>query len=424
MYKIKEYGNGVRLVYRKMEGVSSVSLGFWVNAGSRNEPASTNGISHFLEHLLFKGSKKYTGAEIKEFIEGRGGTLNAFTSEENTCYYAKFLGRHLNKVFAVLSDMVQRPLLTGSDIEKERTVIIEEIKMYKDLPQFQVAEVFDDMLWPAHPLGRNIAGTIETVGAIGRGALSAYHGQWYSPANIVIACAGDLDTGLLEDRVEAACARQKTISSGAFEPFGAHDQNPQIKLVDKDIEQTHIQIGFPSLQRAHRDRFVEGLIHVILGGNMSSRLFNEVREKKGLAYEIASHVKRLKDTGVFFVHAGIDSRNLLEAVRVIFQELNKMKDRKVPAEELRRAKDFLIAQSEMALDDTMEHMLWIGDALTNLGFLQTKEEIRRQIERVTEADIRRVAEGIVCWRRLRMAAVGPGINACHDPLHRIVRKLS
>lgn len=419
MYKIREYGNSVRLVYRKMKGVSSVALGFWVNAGSRNEPAATNGVSHFLEHLLFKGSKKYSGDQIKENIEGLGGSLNAFTSEENTCYYAKFLGRHLKKVFGVLSDMVLHPVLKESDIEKERTVIIEEIKMYKDLPQFQVAEVFDELLWPHHPLGRNIAGSIETVRAISRGVLSGYHSQWYSPANIVIACAGDLDEELLEDSVERIYAGLKAAAVGRIEPFVAHHQGPQIKLVAKDIEQTHIHIGFPSLWRAHRDRFVQGLIHVILGGNMSSRLFNEVREKKGLAYEIATHVKRLKDTGVFFVHAGIDSRNLVEASRVIFQELDRMSHQKVPAGELRRAKDFLTAQSEMALDDTMEHMLWIGDSLMNLGFLQTKEEVRRHIERISAADILRVAEEMISWRRLYVAAVGPGVDAYQEKMRQM-----
>ncbi|MDD5574845.1 MAG: pitrilysin family protein, partial [Candidatus Omnitrophica bacterium] len=304
-----------------------------------------------------------------------------------------------------------------------RTVIIEEIKMYKDLPQFQIAEVFDEMLWPGHPLGRNIAGSMETVGAISRRSLVDYHARWYNPANIVIACAGNLDEDLLEERVKTTYGRLIKIPAGNFEPFVAHHRGPQIKLAAKDIEQTHLQIGFPSMARAHCDRFVQGLIHVILGGNMSSRLFNEVREKKGLAYEIATHVKRLKDTGVFFVHAGIDSRKLVEAARVIFQELDKMRSERVPAEELRRAKDFLVAQSEMALDDTMEHMLWIGDALTNMGFLQTKEEIRRQIERVTAADIRRVAEEIFCWRRLHVAGVGPGISACQDQLFTMAQKL-
>ncbi|MFA5038422.1 MAG: pitrilysin family protein [Candidatus Omnitrophota bacterium] len=423
MYKIREYGNSLKLVYRKMEGVSSVALGFWVNTGSRNESPEINGISHFLEHLLFKGSKKYTGDQIKESIEGIGGALNAFTSEENTCYYAKFLGRHLRKVFTVLSDMVLHPVLKRKDIEKERTVIIEEIKMYKDLPQFQVAEVFDELLWPDHPLGRNIAGSSEKIKAMKPVEIETYHKNWYRPMNMVVACAGNLDEELLEEHVEKTYSRLAGGEPGLVQPFIPHHKGPQIRLISKEFEQTHLHLGFPSFSRTHKDRFALGLVHVILGGNMSSRLFNEVREKKGLAYEIGTHVKKLKDTGVFFVHAGIDTRNLLEAVKVIFRELDRIRTEKVGPRELRRAKDFLIAQSEMALDDTMEHMLWIGDSMLNTGFLQTKEDIRRQIERITALDVRRVSEEIISWRRLHLAALGPQIAGLQDRIRGMAEKL-
>lgn len=423
MYKIREYGNSLKLVYKKMEGVSSVALGLWVNAGSRNESENIGGISHFIEHLLFKGSKKYTGDQIKESIEGIGGSLNAFTSEENTCYYAKFLGRHLKKVFLVLSDMLLHPLFRHSDIEKERTVIIEEIKMYKDLPQFQVAEVFDGLLWPDHPLGRNIAGTIDTIKAMTSRQIFDYHAGWYRPANIVIACAGDLDEALLEELAERIFRSLPLTEPGMVQPFVPHHKGAQIALISKDFEQTHLHIGFPSFSRGHKDKFVLGLTHVILGGNMSSRLFNEVREKKGLAYEIGTHVKRLKDTGVFFVHAGIDTLNLVEAVKVIFHELDKIRKEKVDARELKRAKDFLIAQSIMALDDSMEHMLWIGDSLLNVGVLQTKEEIRRQIEKVTAADIQRVAEEIIVWRKLHLAALGPKISSLEGEVKELADRL-
>ena len=407
MYKIREYGNTAKLIYRKMAGVSSVSLGIWIDTGARNEDVAINGISHFLEHLVFKGSKNYSGDKIKESIEGVGGALNAFTSEENTCYYAKFLGKHLQNVSRVLSDMVLFPLLKNEDIEKERTVIIEEIKMYKDLPQFQVQELFDALVWPDHPLGRNITGTIESVGGITRPQIIDYHNNWYSPASVIIACAGNYDELLLEHFVAKTFSKLKYTPAQEIFPFICRARDPQIKVVSKDIEQTHVQLGFPSFNRSHKDRYALGLMHVILGGNMSSRLFNEVREKKGLAYEIATHVKRLKDTGVFFVHAGIDNKNLVEASRVIFKELDRIKKEKVSRGELRRAKDFFMAQTEMALDDTMEHMLWMGDSLMNLGYIQTKEEAHRDIERVTTADILRVADEIVDWEKLHFASVGP-----------------
>jgi predicted Zn-dependent peptidase len=421
VYRIREYPNQAKLVYKKMKGVSSASLGLWLNTGSRNEDAKQNGISHFLEHLVFKGSKKYTGDAIKESIEGVGGSLNAFTSEENTCYYAKFLGKHLKKVLDVLSDMVLNPLLKEEDIEKERTVIIEEIKMYKDLPQHQVQEIFDGLFWPGHPLGRNIAGTIETVAGISRRQIFDYHKAWYSSSSLTISCAGALDEKILETFVEKTFGKLRFITPAAFVPFVPTEKGPRVRVVTKPIEQTHVNCGFPALHRSHQDRFTLGILHVILGGNMSSRLFNEVREKKGLAYEIGTHAKRLKDTGVFFVHAGIDNMKLIEASEVIFKELNRMKKEKVAENELRRAKDFIIGQSEMALDDSLEHMLWIGDSLISLGLLVTKEEMRRKIERVSSEDILRLAQELFDWNRLCFAAVGPQDHGDEEKIKGLVR---
>jgi predicted Zn-dependent peptidase len=391
-----------------MEGVSSAAIGIWINTGSRNEERSINGISHFLEHLVFKGSQQFTSAQIKETIEGVGGSLNAFTSEENTCYYAKFPSRHYKKIFRTLADMVLHPLLTPRDIEKERTVIIEEIKMYKDLPQALVGEVFDALMWPNHPLGRNIAGTVDIISGITPDQIKEYHRQWYTAGSIVIACAGDTDPDTLETDTERLFHRLDYAPSKPIQPAQSRaSDGARIAIHAKDIQQTHIHLGFPGYQRSHKDRFVLGVMSVILGGNMSSRLFNEIREKKGLAYEIASHVKRLKDTGVFYVHAGIDNRNLLETTRLILKELVTIKRQSVPADELKRAKDFFMGQSEMALDDTMEHMLWIGDSLTNLNDVVTKEEIHRQIKRIGVDDVRRVACDILRGERLCYAAVGP-----------------
>ena len=320
--------------------------------------------------------------------------------------------------------MVLNPLLEAEDIEKERTVIIEEIKMYKDLPQFQVEELFDSLLWPDHPLGRNIAGTLKSVGGISRPQIKGYHKDWYNPACLIVSCAGDLDEAVLETHMEKVFSQLRHASCGSIVPFLGKAQGAQIRVMTKDIKQTHINLGFPGLNRSHKDRFVLGLIHIILGGNMSSRLFNEIREKKGLAYEIATHAKRLKDTGVFLVHAGIDNKNLIKTSKLIFKELNRIRQEKVAASELSRAKEFVIAQSEMALDDSLEHMLWMGESLINLGFIQTKEEMRRLIDRVSGADILRVAREIVDWKRLVFAAVGPQAKGDEDKLKDIVSGLS
>ncbi len=409
MYKIREYPNGLRLITKKMPNVSSASLGIWVNTGSRNEEARLNGVSHYLEHLLFKGSRRFSGDGIKESIEGLGGSLNAFTAEENTCYYARFLGKHLKKVGTVLADMVLHPLLKRKDIEKERTVIIEEIKMYKDLPQFQVQEIYDAITWPGHALGRNIAGTIESVSGLTRRDIVAYHGRWYRPVSVVVSCAGDLDEEVLDAFVGQAFGKLKRTREAPIDLFTDTAEAPHVRIVSKDIEQTNLVIGFPAFERTHKDRYILGVLHVLFGGNMSSRLFNEVREKRGLAYAIASHVKRLKDNGVFFVYAGVDRKNFVEAARVILEETARLKRDGVKAGELRRAKEFLTAQSVMALDDTMDHMLWMGGALMNTGTVWTKEEVRRRIARVTAADVVRVARRVLAPQRMRVAAVGPQV---------------
>jgi len=409
MYKIREYPNGLKLITKKMPSVSSAALGLWINTGSRNEAKRLNGVSHFLEHLLFKGSGRFSGDEIKESIEGLGGSLNAFTAEENTCYYAKFLGRHLETVGTVLMDMVLHPLLKLKDIEKERTVIIEEIKMYKDLPQFQVEEIYDAITWPGHALGRNIAGTIASVASLTRRDIAAYHDDWYRPVSVVVACAGDVDEEVLDGLIRRAFGKLKRTSEAPIDLFTDTAKAPNVRIVSKDIEQTNLVIGFPGLDRTHQDRYVLSVLHVLFGGNMSSRLFNEVREKRGLAYAITSHIKRFKDNGVFFVYAGVDRKNFAEATRIILKETARLKRDGVKAGEVRRAKEFLTAQSVMALDDTMDHMLWMGDALLNTGTVQTKEEVRRRIARVTAADVVRVARRLLAPARMRVAAVGPQV---------------
>jgi len=409
MYKIREYTNGLKLVSKKIPSVSSASLGIWVNTGSRNEDSRLSGISHYLEHLLFKGSRRFSNDQIKTSIEGRGGALNAFTAEENTCYYAKFLAKHLKEVGTVLADMALNPLLKARDIEKERTVIIEEIKMYKDLPLHQVNDVFGEIMWPGHALGRNIAGTIRSVSGLNRKDITTYHGQWYRPASIVVSCAGDLDEKVLDAFVTKAFGVSKRTAEQPICVFRDPARGPSIRIVSKDIEQTHLMLGFPGFERTHKDRYVLSVLSMLFGGNMSSRLFDEVREKRGLAYAIVSRVKPLKDNGVFYVYAGVDRKNFVQATRVVLDEAEKLKRAGVKAGELRRAKDFLVAQVVMALDDTMEHMLWMGEAALVTGQVSTKEEIRRRIEKVTAADVVRVARQVMAPDRMRVAAVGPGV---------------
>jgi len=406
MYDRTVLDNGVKIVAHDMPDRKSAALGVWLNVGSRYEAKRNSGIAHFLEHIIFKGSKKYSCRHIKEAIEGIGGALNGFTSEEFTAYIAKFPARHFEVVFDVLSDMVLNPLLPSEEIEKERTVIIEEIKMYKDLPQSYVHQLLDELLWPKHPLGENITGTIESVSRITRRDLADFKQTHYAPPNIVISLSGNLKEGSLDtikDRFNALKVRKRN-KYLAFKEAGEHTG---LKVFVKDTEQTHLALGFHALQRGHPDRHALGLLHVMLGANMSSRLFNEIREKKGLAYEIGTQIKFLRDTGAFVVHAGIDNRKVTQALSVIIKELWRLKEKLVSEDEFRRAKEFYAGQLTLALEDTLDHMLWIGESTIALDKTYTLDNIIGQLNKVKRQDIMRLARQIFTRRKMNLALIGP-----------------
>lgn len=406
-YQKRTLGNGLRLTAFPMKEKSSFAVGVWINTGSRNENRKISGISHFLEHIVFKGTSHYSCRKIKESIEGVGGSFNGFTSEEVTCYLVKIPAGYWERAVDILSDMVLNPLMRPSDIEKERQVILEEIKMYKDLPQSYVHEMLDDLLWPGQQLGRSVLGTEETMKALGRADLERYKESHYTPANIVVSAAGGLDFDLLGAKVEGIFSSPGKSSPNSFEPAKKAVKATAFKLLYKDTEQAHLAMGFPALRRDHPLRYAQALLHVILGANSSSRLFNEIREKRGLAYEIGTQIKRLKDTGAFIVHAGVANKKLTEAVKLIFSELGKARGNPVPDNELKRAKEFYTGQLMLSLEDTLDHMLWIGEPTVTLNKTQTLEEVIDHIRAVTPADIREVARLVLDQGSSRLAVIGP-----------------
>jgi predicted Zn-dependent peptidase len=407
MYKKTILDNGLRIISCHMPKMQSAALGLWIKVGGRYESLKNKGVSHYLEHLAFKGSKSYSCRKIKELIEGVGGSLNGFTSEEMTCYLAKFPSRYLDLVLGILADMTINPLLSTADIKKERTVILEEIKMYKDLPQSYVYELLDALLWPGHPLGETITGTSESVGQMKRKELLGFKERHYVSSNIVVSVAGLFAPSRFVSKVQKIFSPLKEKDIRAFPPVREGHVGPQLEVFDKDTEQTHLALGFRSLKREHPLRHALGLLHVILGGNMSSRLFNEVREKRGLAYEIGTQVKRFHDTGAFIVHAGIDNRKVNEAIGLILQELEKIKDKLVSSDEFRRAKDFYVGQLMLALEDTLDHMLWIGESTVTLDKIYTLADIIREVSRVGREDIRSVAKDVLKEESLNLALIGP-----------------
>ncbi len=407
MYRKAELDNGLRIVAHNMSGMQSVSIGIWIKIGGRYETAENKGISHYLEHLVFKGTKKYSLRALKESIEGVGGSLNGFTSEELTCYLVRLPYRYLILGLDILSDMVINPLLPQEEVEKERAVILEELKMYMDLPQSYVYDLLDSLLWPKQALGMSIIGTRDSVNAINRRDLHVYRLKHYTPYNIVVSAAGLLNYDKFLKRTERIFSHLKDRNTNTF--FNAREEQimPQLTLLHKETEQTHIALGFHSFRRDHPLKNAQSLLHVILGANMSSRLFNEVREKKGLAYEIGTQVKRFQDTGAFLVHAGIDNRKVSEATAVILKELEKIKYRLVDDDEFKRAKEFYLGQLELALEDTMDHMLWIGESTVTLDRTYTLNEIIKEVNRVNRQDIRTVAQQIFKENKLSLAIIGP-----------------
>ncbi|MFA5114459.1 MAG: pitrilysin family protein [Candidatus Omnitrophota bacterium] len=407
MYEKAILNNGLRIVAHPMTAMQSVALGIWINVGGRYESHEFKGISHYLEHLLFKGSSKYCCRKIKESIEGVGGALNGFTSEELTCYLVKIPARHLELALGILSDMVINPLLTQEDIDKERSVIIEEIKMYKDHPQSYVHELLDELLWPEQPLGMSIAGTTDSVNRINRKNLALYQGHHYTPLNMVVSACGRLNYSRLKKRIENIFRDISGRSRNVFVAAEEKQLEPQFKIFFKDTEQTHLALGFHGFMRDHPLRHAMAILHIILGANMSSRLFNEVREKRGLAYEIGTQVKHFQDTGSFLVHAGVDNTKTTDALTVILGELANIKRNLAGIDEFRRAKEFYLGQLRLSLEDTMDHMLWIGESSATLNKTYSLAAVVGEIEKLKRDDVRRVARMIFRESNFNLALIGP-----------------
>jgi len=406
MYEFRILKNGARCAANPIADRDSVAIGIWLNVGGRHEPKRISGVSHFLEHLLFKGTKKRSNEDIKEAIEGRGGAMNGFTSEEFTCYLVKVLNRDMDTALEILSDMVLNAKLAVEDIKKERTVIKEEIKLYMDLPNHHVHDLLMELLWPDQPLGRNLAGTAETVSEMKREDIADYKNRHYNPANIVISASGNLSADLFfiscEKYLNVAASGPKASYKKALEA----QKKPAVKVLSKETEQAHLAIGIRAFGRNDPDRYVLTLLNIILGGNMSSRLFRELREKRGLAYEINTHTKKLNDTGAFLVSAGLDNKNVIRSIELIMKEFRKIREKTVGKDEFERAKEFYKGQLLLGLEDTLDQMLWMGEHLSAEDGIPTPQEVVAEIERIEPEDITRVARRVFTDSRLNLAVIG------------------
>jgi predicted Zn-dependent peptidase len=404
MYEITNI-EGLTFIFSPFKDLKTASLGVFVKIGSRFEKKNLRGISHFLEHMLFKGSKKYSHLQIKQEIEGRGGGLNAYTSEEFTGYYAHFLNKNLETVLDIILDMVFYPTLREEEIEKERKVILEEIKMYNDLPSSRVEMLLDKLLWSNHPLGEDIIGDFSTVKRIRRSDLTNFQNTYYRPSNTVVAFGGDYNrekivklvrerTGLVSSRVKLS-AKPPTSLRGLY-----------LKTEKRKLQQLYLCIGFRGVSYFSKQRTVMELINVILGANMSSRLFEEVREKKALCYDISTATMRYKDSGAFIIRLGLDKSKINIAIATILKELEKIKIKDVPGEELARAKDYLLGQAAMGLEHPQGRMFYAAQCYLTLGKIYSFEEIKKEVEKVDSCDIKRLSSQIFRFENMCISCVG------------------
>jgi len=411
--------NGITFIFSPFRGMETASVGIFFKTGSRYEPQRLRGIAHFLEHMLFKGSREYSYKRIKQEIEGRGGTLNGFTSQEITGYYAHFLNKNLRPTLDILLDMVSSPLLNDDDVEKERRVILEEIKMYNDQPSSRVGILLDELLWENHPLGDEVIGYAPTVNRITKKDLRDFMFRFYRPGNMVVCCSGDFNRDQVIRLIQDKISGPRRVTLRAVRPDVL--RGIKVKTEQKPLEQSYLCLGFRSSPYSSPDKFALQLLNVILGANMSSRLFEEVREKRALCYDVATEVRKYRDSGAFMVHLGLDKSKIRTALASILRELQKIKQKNVLVPELNRAKDYLLGQIIIGLEKPQGRMFYMAESFLHFGKIKTLAGIKKDVSGVTADQIRRVAEKIFDFNSMRASCVGALEQDAGERIKEIIR---
>ena len=383
--------NGLIVLTEEMQHIRSVSIGIWIKTGSRDEDMQWNGISHFIEHMVFKGTKHRSAEEIARQVDSIGGNMDAFTAKECVCFNVKVLDDHLPIAMDVLSDLVLNPVFDGADITRERGVILEEIKMDEDSPDYLVHEIFTQNFWKDHPLGKPILGTKETVKRFEQPVVLDFYGQRFAPGNLIICAAGNLKHAQFVDLVVK--------HFGDMQPKKNGFHSPQPKIVPriimrnkKALEQVQICVGVPSHPIAHQKRYASYILNTLLGGGMSSRLFQNIRERQGLAYAIYSDLNPYRDTGCLSVYAGTSRESAGKVVQSIVSEFRKLKTETVPPEELRRAKDQLKGSLMLSLESSTARMSNLARQEMYFDRFFTLDELIEKIEGVTAEELKELAE--------------------------------
>jgi len=397
--------NGLRIITEAMPHVRSVSVGVWISTGSRRESAEQNGISHFIEHMLFKGTTRRSAEDIARSVDSIGGNLDAFTAKELVCFNTKVLDEHLSLAFDVLADLVLHPLFREEDIEKEKGVILEEIKMEADSPDYLVHEIFSSNFWKDHPLGKPILGTRETVKRFDRGMIHGYYASMYGPGNLIVTAAGNLTHERLVNLVRE---HFDTLPPGQpLPPDNVPSTHARIALRNKKaLEQVHLCLGVPSYPLPHEQRFACYVLNTLLGGGMSSRLFQNIRERQGLAYAVFSELSPYRDTGCLSIYAGTSLESARKVVESITNEFRQLKEQPISDEELRRAKDHLKGSLMLSLESTASRMSNLARQEMYFGQFFSLDALVENIEAVTAGDVQRIARTFFDARQIALTVLG------------------
>ena len=418
-YVLSELDSGERLITERVDSVRSVSLGFWIGAGARDEPDAKAGVSHFIEHLLFKGTRSYEAQQIAEIFDEMGGELNAATSREHTVVYARVPDRHLEDALDVMADMVFSPAFT--DIDSEREVVLEEIAMVEDAPQDLVHDLLSEAVFSGHALGRPVIGRAEVISSISRRSIAAYHRRAYVAGNVVLAAAGHLEheqvLALLgraaRERAEPPARHTRVRSPLVREP------PPGLRFQQKDTEQFHVCIGAPGIARSDRRRFAASLLDAILGGSASSRLFQEIREKRGMAYTVYSFGSQYTDSGLIGIYVGTREENLVSCLEIVAEEIADIAAGNLRERELERAKENLKGRIALSMESTSNRMSRLGRSLITDTELLSLDRVIAEIDAVEPSALAELAGVLLEPTRLSVAGIGPNDDRFAEAVERV-----
>jgi predicted Zn-dependent peptidase len=407
MHEATKLDNGLTIATAEMPEMASVCVGIWVGIGSRHEAPEENGAAHFIEHMLFKGTGTRSAQEIVAEVEGLGGYLNAYTSEDHTCYYARARGDRWRRLVEVLWDMYSDSAFSAAELRREREVIKEERSMYLDDPSQQVQELLGATMWPDHPLGRPIEGGLKSLDGLGRRDLLRFVRQRYGPQNTCIVAAGNINHQSLVKAVSRLAKRWSQAADTSCEPAPEDQDAPRIATIRRDVEQTQLAMAVKTCPRADPRRHALRLLNALLAENMSSRLYQVLREQHGLAYSVYSTPGYYTDAGDLTITAGVDSESLPKVFRLMRREFRRLREHAPSPEELKQAKDYVLGQFDLFLESTENRMTWIGEGLMGSGSIGTPDSVKRRLHQVTTAQIQQAAKDFLRPERLSVALVGP-----------------